>query len=197
MNFTKGPVARNGQLSFAPDPLVCTINEWELPTVYTLALRRQLFKEARKTQSQRIDPNITDFGSHYLGSLGEFVVGRELCLPLDKLIYLGGDCGIDYLVKYQGWTLQVKTTKCQKPDAHLVFPTLGHFKAQCAIFVQIMDPVTMWIRGVISQSRFRALAKPTDLSHGLHIAVQCDSLTSFTEFRDNAANFVEAKKDPA
>lgn len=169
----------------APDPVVCTLSEWDLPQVHTLALKIQAFKEACHVASRKIDPNLTEFGADYIGAMGEFVVARELGIEVDRAIYLGGDNGLD-LEKYHGWTLQVKTTHYSGPNPHVVFPRLTDFKADCCIAVQIWTPVTLAILGVISQSRFRKHCQPWGKLPD-NVAVLPDQLTSLKEFMDTVS----------
>lgn len=181
----------------SPEPVICTLSEWDLPIVYTLALKRQAFKEALGVKSGRIDPNITDFGGHYIGAMGEFVVARQLGIDLDRAIYLGGDDGVD-LEKYHGWTLQVKTIYHPTPTPHIAFNQLADFKASVCIAVKVRSPVTLAILGAISRQKFTAKHKPCNLKHGDRVGVLPDQLMALPEFMDTVC-FREqtSEKNPA
>jgi hypothetical protein len=169
----------------APLPVICTLDEWDLPVIHVFALKRQAFKAALGVKSRRIDNSITDFGSHYIGAMGEYVVARELGISIDKAIYLGGDNGVD-LHNYHGYTLQVKTIHYGGPNPHIVFPKVSDFKADACIAVQIQTPVTLAILGCISRQRFQDMFKPCNLGYGDNVAVMPDQLSALSVFLEIA-----------
>lgn len=174
-----------------PEPLRYSLDAFAIGDILTLTCLRQFHKQANNIPTGRIDPTLTDWGCHFVGAMGEYVVARELGIPVNEEIYLGGDDGVDFV--YYGKTLQVKTIMYGGPDPWIVFNHLSDFKAWACIPVQIKNPVTVEILGCISRHRFREIYKPCNLGHGDRVGVKVEQLNHLSVLLEA----VGAKKNPA
>lgn len=127
---------------------------------------------------------LDDFGIHYIGSLGEVAVARELGINIHDNITVGGDDGTDLL--YKGQTIQVKTSSHSelRNERMVILNHISEFRTQWLISCAIKWPVTVIIHGFISKEKFQRKMQIKNFGYGERHCVSVAELTTIKRINE-------------
>lgn len=128
------------------------LDPFDLLIIAMTAARRSAIKDALRTQSNKFNSDRTEFETHYVGFIGEFVVAKALGVDADRSVMIGSDNGVDLM--FRNASIQVKTTTYVGKEPEIKFNDLSDFKTDIAAGVQILSPVRCVIMGWISRDDF-------------------------------------------
>lgn len=119
---------------------------------------------------------LNDFGTHFVGMLGEVAVAKALGVPLRTDQTTGGDGCVDLVV--DGQRVQVKTSSwASLPRERLVIVERAEeLQAEWLVSCAVKWPTTVEIHGFISRLRFLRTAFRHDFGYGAKLCVKADAL---------------------
>jgi len=119
--------------------------------------------------------DLTPFGAHYVGAMGEFALRKATGSPLDLSVTKLGNDDPDIVIN--GWTVQIKTSSYTGRDVEYKLNTMGDFNARVLVGVRILTPLKCEISGCISKTRFMKIHEVKDYGYGERLVIAAKDLS--------------------
>ena len=151
----------------ATDLIVCALLAERRNVTKTVASNRRVHDES-------------DFATHLVGVMGEYVVAGFLGARVDDSVSLTGDDKITDL-RVHGRTVQVKTRKVLHGETWLYFNRREDFKADIAVLAATENLTTVHVIGWITREEFLEKAEEVDWGYGPRHGVRQSALLPFAD----------------
>lgn len=161
---------------------VVTLTPEELAEIKENAEGRNVIKERRGIQTNKISDNLSDLLLHELEVKGQYAVSKYLGVPMDWSVCAGGNKKPHFEV--DGITMRVQTPTHHPPILKL--NRLQDFDTDLMVVCMVREPAKIAIYGCVSRERFSREHMLKDFGKGKRLVLLSWYLMPIEDYRAEA-----------